>query len=149
MKTKSNTIAVKNSASDRHNVRGANGRFVSATAVNTKSTRSLKRDSLGRFVSSPVVVSPTKSKGTNSVRVVKPSKASVSGSSFISSMTIEGTNVNVVMSSNPSLKYTYKPTTAGLKAVNKVLSDGGSLGTAYNQHLKGREVGRWQKVVSK
>jgi hypothetical protein len=90
-------------------------------------TKILLRDKNGKFVGSG---SKTAIQATNL------------HSSFIQSLKIEGSNVNVVMSRSPKTVYTYKPTQDGLNEVKKVLTQGGSLGTVYNKHLKGHELSR-------
>ena len=57
-------------------------------------------------------------------------------------MVIDGNLVRVVMRKRPHIIYAYKPTSAGLRTVQNTLKSGGSLGTVYNTHLKGREVFR-------
>ena len=115
--------------------RDAQGRFVSATKTTVKSATKTAvksmpmRDSSGRFVSA------TK---TNVKSATKMSNRKAS--SFIESMIIDGDKVNVVMSKYPKTVYTYKPTPTGLKAVKNALDKGGSLGEAYNRHVKGREI---------
>jgi hypothetical protein len=87
----------------------------------------LLRDSKGHFV------------GSGSKKAVSATNLH---SSFIKSLKIEGTIVNVVMNRNPNTSYCYKPTPQGLIEVKKILTQGGSLGVAYNQFLRGTEVSR-------
>ena len=120
--------------------RDASGRFTSATTKTRSRTSSanspsqnLKRDASGRFVSAKSA--PTKRK------TVTP-RNSKRSSSFIQSMSINGSTINVVMKRNPKITYTYNANATGLKAAREALSSGGSLGTVYNKHLKGRELSR-------
>jgi hypothetical protein len=96
-------------------------------ATKTTNTKVLLRDSKGKFVGS----------GSNTAV-----SATSLHSSFIKSLKIEGAQVNVVMDRSPNTVYTYKPTQDGLNEVKKVLTQGGSLGTVYNKHLRGKEVSR-------
>jgi hypothetical protein len=96
-------------------------------ATKTQNTKVLLRDSKGKFV------------GSGSKAAVHATNLH---SSFIKSMKIEGGNVNVVMDRSPKTVYTYKPTKDGLVEVQKVLTQGGSLGVIYNKCLKGKEVSR-------
>jgi hypothetical protein len=57
-------------------------------------------------------------------------------------MVIDESLVHVVMRKRPHITYVYKPTSAGLRTVQKTLKSCGSLGTVYNSYLKGREVFR-------
>jgi len=101
---------------NRHNLRGANGRYIAKDSVPVKG-----------------------------VKVSKASKANVaikSGSSFIAKLIIDSDLVNVVMSRNPKIVYSYKLKKSGLSAISKVIASGGSLGEAYNKYIKGNEVSR-------
>lgn len=97
---------------NRHNLRDANGRFVSNLVNKTTAT------------------------------VVKSGRTNKSGSSFISSLNVVNDTVDVVMKRNPKIVYTYKPTKVGLTKVRQVIRNGDSLGAVYNECLKGREVKR-------
>jgi len=97
---------------NRHNLRDANGRFVSNLVNKTTAT------------------------------VVKSGRTNKSGSSFISSLNVVDDTVDVVMKRNTKIVYTYKPTKVGMIKVRQVLRDEGSLGAVYNECLKGREVKR-------
>jgi hypothetical protein len=74
-------------------LRDAKGKFVS----NNTHTPALRRDSKGKFV------------GNGSTNV----KSATIKSSFIQSLKINGNTVEVVMTRNPKITYTYKPTAVG------------------------------------
>lgn len=130
-----------------YNVRNSLGQFTAQTesisrntatksSSVTSSTSTLpKLDSNGRFMSAS-------SNSKVSVRNTSKPSTSVSKSSFIKNMTISNGLVNVVMTSRPHIVYTYRPTVTGLKSIQSAISSNGSLGTVYNQYLKGREVSR-------
>ena len=130
--------------------RDSRGRFVSASpTVSVRVTP--KRDAQGRFVSATktTVKSATKTavksmpnRDSNGRFVSATKMSNRKASSFIESMIVDGDKVNVVMSKYPKTVYTYKPTPTGLKAVKNAQDKGGSLGEAYNRHLKGREIFR-------
>ena len=92
------------------------------------------RDAQGRFVSSLVnKVNPV---------VVNGGRSTNSGSSFISSFAVVGDCVDVVMVRSSKTTYTYKPSKVGLAAVSNVLSSGGSFGEVFNKYLKKNEIKR-------
>jgi hypothetical protein len=111
------------SNTNRYNVRGANGRFIS-TMNSTVVKNGPLRDSKGRF------------KSLTSVKNVAVK------SSFIKNMTVSGNLVNVVMTRSPKTTYTYKPTQSGMAKVKSAIKSNVSLGTVYNNELRGREVSR-------
>jgi hypothetical protein len=123
-------------------IRDSKGRFSSAKAVKAKRSVVLpSRDSKGRFVASKPTVLLRDSKGKFTSSSGKVSGATIK-SGFIKSMTIQGMSVNVIMTRNPKVTYTYRPDASGLRAVKDALSTGGSLGVVYHDHLKNREVSR-------
>jgi hypothetical protein len=137
--TNRNNNTKRSASNSRHSLRGSNGRFVSAGSRTVVKNNLPSRDSKGRFVSA----SSSKSVRAKST-VVKstPVKSTSSKSSFIKSMTISGDVVNVIMTRDLKTTYTYKPTQAGMVAIKNVIKTKGSLGSAYNSYLKGREVSR-------
>ena len=129
----------------RHSLRGSDGKFVSSSkVVSVKAKRSVvlpSRDKSGRFVATKPTITLRDSKGKFTSANGKVSGATIK-SSFIKSMTIHGNSVNVIMSRNPKVVYTYRPDASGLRAVKEALAKGGSLGTVFNTNLKTREVSR-------
>ena len=125
---KNNTNKKPSASTNRHSLRGPNGRFVSVGNRTVVKVNLPKRDSKGRFTS----------KENAPVTTVKATPKS----SFISSMIVSGDLVNVVMSRNLKTTYTYKPTKSGLNKVQSAIKNGGSLGSVYNSELRGREVHR-------
>jgi hypothetical protein len=101
-----------------------NNRTTNSQSSNSSISQTLKRDSRGRFTS------------------VQATQNSSIRSSFVESMVIDESLVHVVMRKRPHITYVYKPTSAGLRTVQKTLKSCGSLGTVYNSYLKGREVFR-------
>ena len=57
-------------------------------------------------------------------------------------MSVDGSLVNVIMTREPKITYTYKPTKSGLSKVKTALKNNTSLGTVYNTELRGKEVSR-------
>jgi hypothetical protein len=100
---------------------------------NASTNRHNVRDSKGRFVST----------GSRTVVMSQPNKGQIVSSvnvksSFIQSMNIEKDLVNVVMSSNPKVVYTYQPTANVMKAIKKAISSNESLGVTFNKNLRGK-----------
>ena len=121
--------------------RDSKGRFVKSVVKSAKVKDTLVRDNKGRFVAKNPSVLLRDNKGRFTQKTSKVNSATIK-SSFIRSLTIHGNSVNVIMSRNPKVVYTYRPLPSGLKAVREALAKGTSLGSVFNEHLKVREISR-------
>jgi len=103
------------------------------TNTNTKpnaSKRHAMRGPNGRFVSQ--VAAPVSAPATITIR----------NSSFIQDMNIRGDFVDVIMTNNPKITYTYKLAESKIKSVEKGIRENQSLGNLYNKYVKGQEFSR-------
>lgn len=108
-------------------------------------TTSQPRDARGRFSSNSASNSSTVVKTSKTSKTAKNSntESPAQTSSCVQSMVInDNDTVSVVMINSPKTVYTFKPTKKGLASVRSTINRGGSLGTAYNQHLRGREISK-------
>jgi len=111
-------------------------------------TTSQPRDARGRFSSnsasnSSTVVKTSKTSKTSKTAKNSNTESPAQTSSCVQSMVInDNDTVSVIMINSPKTVYTFKPTKKGLSSVRSTINRGGSLGTAYNQHLRGREISK-------
>jgi len=133
-------------------VRDSRGRFASPSASTQSKSTTVVKQAKNSVSKNPTGAQKSSSTSTQSksTTVVKQAKKLMSKnpvkaqkSSFIERMSInENNTIDVVMTRYPKIVYTYKPTKKGLSSVRATLNRGSSLGTAYNTHLRGREISR-------
>ena len=101
------------------------------------------RDAQGRFSSNSTNNSTTSTVVKKSSNTKNENSKVPAQSSFIKSMIVnEDSTVSVIMTRYPKTVYTYKPNKKALRSIQSTLKNGTSMGQAFNEHLKGREISK-------
>ena len=118
-KRTSNNVA--NATKTNKPLRDGHGRFLPKTETTQKVVRKSKTDAVEVSVGQQILVN----------------------SDWINSIVFnEDNTVGLITKKYPNTVYAYKPTAKGLRSVLSTVRNSGSLGVAYNKHLRNREIYR-------